>query len=72
MGDKEYAAHKRTILGKGLFLCACQLEFVHPITKEPLDLKIDPPKRFLKTLDRESGHARRRKNKHKAKKRTRK
>lgn len=72
MGDKEYAAHKRTILGKGLFLCACQLEFTHPITKEPINIKIDPPKRFLKTLDRESGHSSRRRNKHKAKKKTRK
>ncbi len=72
MGDKEYARHKRTILGKGLFLCACQLEFTHPITQESLHITIDPPKRFLKTLDRESGHASRRRNKHKAKKKTRK
>ena len=71
MGDKEYARHKRTILGKGLFLCACQLEFTHPITKESMHIQIDPPKRFLKTLDRESGHASRRRNKHKAKKKTR-
>lgn len=71
MGDKEYAAHKRTILGKGLFLCACQLEFTHPITQEAMHLKIDPPKRFLKTLDRESGRTRKGKGRPNAKKKTR-
>lgn len=53
VGDKEYARRQKTILGKGLFLCACQLSFTHPITKEKLDLQIDPPARFRKLLQRE-------------------
>lgn len=72
MGDKEYAGRKRTILGKGLFLCAYQLEFLHPITGESMQLKIDPPKRFLKTLEREGGRFSNRTRRPNAKKKTRK
>lgn len=52
VGDKQYA-EQRTILGKGLFLCSCELSFEHPTTKKRLDLKIDPPKRFNRLLERE-------------------
>ncbi len=53
VGDKQYAGEQKTILGKGLFLCACRLSFIHPITKDRLSITIDPPARFKKILDRE-------------------
>lgn len=53
VGDKQYAKGQKTILGKGLFLCATKLVFRHPFTDEPLVLTTPPPRRFVKTLDRE-------------------
>lgn len=53
LGDKQYAQEQKTVLGKGLFLCATTLAFRHPFTDEPLVLTTPPPKRFTKTLDRE-------------------
>lgn len=53
VGDKQYAGQQKTILGKGLFLCACQLAFLHPITKKPLQIEIPTPSRFSKLLERE-------------------
>lgn len=53
VGDKEYARHIKTILGKGMFLCAKRLQFDHPITKEPIDVSVDLPNRFTRLLQRE-------------------
>lgn len=53
VGDKAYAGQQSTILGKGLFLCACQLRFVHPVTSEEMLIRIEPPERFHRLLDRE-------------------
>jgi len=53
VGDKEYAQRQKTILGKGLFLCACRLVFTHPISGKKLDIQINPPTRFEKLLERE-------------------
>lgn len=53
VGDKEYANGQRTILGKGLFLCSCELSFTHPCLGTPIHLKIDPPARFKRLLERE-------------------
>ncbi|NBC09199.1 MAG: RluA family pseudouridine synthase [Bacteroidetes bacterium] len=53
VGDKAYAKGQKTILGKGLFLCACALSFAHPATGKGINVRIDPPRRFGKTLDRE-------------------
>jgi RluA family pseudouridine synthase len=53
VGDKEYAGRQKTIRGKGLFLCACRLQFTHPDKHKPLDIRIDPPDRFGKLLERE-------------------
>lgn len=53
VGDKEYANQQKTILGKGLFLCACRLEMKHPITEKDLKIEIKPPARFMKLLERE-------------------
>ncbi len=53
LGDKMYAEKRKTILGKGMFLCSCRLAFQHPKTNEKKDIRIKPPKRFLKLMDRE-------------------
>lgn len=53
VGDKQYAGKQKTILGKGMFLCACRLQFRHPETGKDLDIRIKPPKRFEKLLQRE-------------------
>ncbi|PHN01522.1 RluA family pseudouridine synthase [Flavilitoribacter nigricans] len=53
LGDKEYAGRQKTVLGKGLFLCACRLQFDHPETGKPVDIRIKPPKRFQKIIERE-------------------
>ncbi len=54
LGDKEYAINEKTLLGKGLFLCACSLKFPHPISGKPKDFQISPPTRFTRILDREA------------------
>ncbi|MEM8909928.1 MAG: pseudouridine synthase, partial [Bacteroidota bacterium] len=54
LGDKLYAQGAKTILGKGLFLCACQLKFQHPKTGEDLEWTIAPPAKFQKVLEREA------------------
>ena len=53
MGDKQYAGRTKTVLGKGLFLAACQLIFTHPVSGQTMDLAIQPPLRFKKFLERE-------------------
>jgi len=53
VGDKQYVDQQRTILGKGLFLCSCELSLKHPITQRLLEIKINPPNRFNRLLDRE-------------------
>lgn len=53
VGDKMYAEGKKTILGKGVMLCACRLQFTHPITGKVIDIKIDPPAKFKRILERE-------------------
>lgn len=57
VGDKAYAKGQGTILGKGLFLCACELSFPHPVTGKQVKAAIKPPRRFGKTLDREKGRS---------------
>lgn len=47
LGEKLYATHVSNLKGKGLFLCATDLEFIHPISKKRIILKIDPPKKFF-------------------------
>lgn len=53
VGDKQYAGQQKTILGKGLFLCSCELSLKHPINQKQMEFKIDPPKRFSRLLERE-------------------
>lgn len=53
LGDKAYADGQRTLLGKGLFLCACRLAFAHPGSGEPVAVEIEAPSRFWRVLQRE-------------------
>lgn len=54
VGDKQYAAAQKTILGKGLYLAACAVHLQHPITQAQLQLTIPTPSKFLKLLKREA------------------
>ena len=54
VGDKMYADGQKTILGKGLLLCASSLQFSHPISKEEINMTIQPPQKFTRILDREA------------------
>jgi len=48
LGDKEYGKEGLILKGKGLYLHASQLEFLHPLTKEEINVSADLPKKFLK------------------------
>jgi RluA family pseudouridine synthase len=53
VGDKMYAEGQKTILGKGLFLCARAIEFRHPSTGKTVSLEVPVPGKFLRVLERE-------------------
>lgn len=53
IGDRLYAKETRTILGKGLFLCACKIIFAHPVTNKRTEVSIKLPPRFTRLMDRE-------------------
>ena len=53
LGDKIYGKVEAMHRGKGLFLCASELQFKHPKTFELLHFKIDPPTKFNALLVRE-------------------
>ena len=53
MGDSIYGAEGNILKGKGLFLCAVGLEFLHPNTGDEVVLKIDTPAKFKALLLRE-------------------
>lgn len=48
LGDKDYGIAGLILNGKGLYLHAYALGFVHPFTKEVLLVKDDFPKQFIK------------------------
>ncbi|ARV06215.1 RNA pseudouridine synthase [Polaribacter sp. SA4-10] len=48
LGDKEYFLENKILNGKGLFLHAGILEFVHPFTKENISISKELPKKFTK------------------------
>jgi len=54
VGDKQYAAAQKTILGKGLMLCSTRLKFKHPLNNKDMDIKIKMPRKFMRILDRET------------------
>lgn len=53
VGDTEYGIKGNTLEHKGLFLCATQLEFKHPITHKPLSFSIEIPSKFNSLMERE-------------------
>lgn len=53
MGDQLYGDDGNVYKGKGLFLCAVGLEFQHPMTDQPLNIKIKAPNKFDLLMTRE-------------------
>lgn len=52
VGDKKYGDGP-LLTGKGLFLSAVELSFLHPHTNNPMSISIDHPKKFDSLLERE-------------------
>jgi 23S rRNA pseudouridine1911/1915/1917 synthase len=50
LGDKEYFLENKVLNGKGLFLHAATLDFIHPFTKEKIYISKELPKKFLKVF----------------------
>ncbi|PCI07894.1 MAG: RNA pseudouridine synthase [Flavobacteriaceae bacterium] len=48
LGDKEYGFENLILNGKGLYLHAARLNFLHPITKEEMDINKEVPNKFRK------------------------
>ncbi|MEM5564310.1 RluA family pseudouridine synthase [Psychroserpens sp. AS72] len=48
LGDKDYGIQHLILNGKGMYLHAYSLKFVHPFTNEDLFIKDELPKRFRK------------------------
>ena len=53
LGDKLYSGDEIVHKGKGLFLCASEIQFMHPKTFETLTFKLDVPHKFKSLLVRE-------------------
>ncbi|MFY0631604.1 MAG: RluA family pseudouridine synthase [Flavobacteriaceae bacterium] len=51
LGDQEYGISDLILKGKGLYLHASSLAFVHPFTQEPMTIESELPKRFLKIFN---------------------
>lgn len=48
LGDKMYFLEDKILNGKGLYLHAATLEFIHPFTKEKISVSKKLPKKFIK------------------------
>jgi 23S rRNA pseudouridine1911/1915/1917 synthase len=48
LGDKEYFLESKILNGKGLFLHAASVAFVHPFTKEKISISKKLPNKFIK------------------------
>jgi 23S rRNA pseudouridine1911/1915/1917 synthase len=48
LGDKEYGIQNFILKGKGLYLHAYSLKFIHPFTNEKIHLKDELPEKFKK------------------------
>jgi len=48
LGDAKYSLQDKVLKGKGLYLHASSLEFVHPVTRENLKVSAKLPKKFIK------------------------
>jgi 23S rRNA pseudouridine1911/1915/1917 synthase len=47
LGDKEYFLENKILTGKGLFLHAATLDFIHPFTKYKISISKELPKKFI-------------------------
>lgn len=54
LGDKEYGIEGLVLNGKGLYLHAYSLKFVHPFTDKEMLIKSDLPQRFKKIFPTET------------------
>ncbi len=50
LGDKEYGIKNLILNGKGIYLHAYSLEFVHPFTQEIIFVESESPEKFLKIM----------------------
>ena len=48
LGDLEYGKKGFILKGKGLYLHASRLNFIHPITSETIEIRVELPKKFKK------------------------
>ena len=53
VGDKQYTIEMPLLRGKGLFLSAVEVGFVHPVTKEMMKYTIDDPSKFAALMRKE-------------------
>lgn len=53
LGDRLYGDPNNNLLHKGLFLSSTRIKFVHPVSKEIIEVIADIPSKFLSLLDRE-------------------
>lgn len=53
VGDIEYGIKGNILEHKGLFLCATQLKFKHPITQKDLKFSVEVPAKFSTLMERE-------------------
>lgn len=53
LGDPLYSPPNLRLKGKGLFLCATRLKFIHPIQNNTVDINISPPVKFSKRMENE-------------------
>jgi 23S rRNA pseudouridine1911/1915/1917 synthase len=53
LGDPLYSPPKLFLKHKGLFLCATDISFKHPITKEYISFRNELPKKFIRRLKSE-------------------
>ena len=51
LGDKEYFLEGKVLNGKGLYLHAANLDFIHPFTKIPISISKELPKKFNKIFN---------------------
>lgn len=53
-GDTHYGTNMDIVSGKGLFLAACKLSIMHPISKHQIEIEMDIPAKFVSLFERES------------------
>lgn len=53
LGDKMYGTEGEILRGKGLFLCATELQFIHPKSQKQMNIVIDEPYKFGRFMEME-------------------